>query len=321
MHNAITDVPGIAVGHADDLRTLTGCTVVLCDRGATVGVDVRGPAPGTRETDLCRAGAFIQQAHGVLLTGGSAFGLEAAGGVMRYCYERGIGVDVGVTRVPIIPAAVIFDLALGSVAWPDAAMGYAACLSSSSGSLVQGCVGAGVGATVGKLLGKDNATKSGIGSASVAIGSAIVGALVVVNALGNVVAPGSDVIIAGARGNDGRYRDSTEILIGSHTSEPHFFSNTTIGVIATDAALTKEQANHLASVSHNGLARTILPVHTMHDGDTMFCLATGTRLSDPTPTLLTLAVATVLAVERAIVNAVRFAVAAGGLPAAHDLAR
>ena len=314
----ITDVAGIEVGHAHDLETLTGCTVVLCREGATVGVDVRGGAPGTRETDLCRPGTLVRQANAVLLTGGSAFGLEAASGVVRYLWERGHGYDAGVARVPIVPGAVIFDLALGRIAWPDAGMGYEACERASAGAVAQGCVGVGAGASVGKLLGPARATKSGVGTASVRAGGHTVGAIVVVNALGNVVNPRDGRILAGARDpKSGEYVNAALGLGLAHLraeGAPDAATNTTIGVVATDASLDKEATNHLARVAHDGLARTIRPVHTLFDGDTIFALATGGGTPAPTSALLALSVATVEAVERAVVNAVRFATPAGGLP-------
>ena len=318
MHDAITDVEGIEVGHETDTDTVTGCTAVVCRAGAVAGVAVRGAAPGTRETDLCRPGTLVERAHAVVLCGGSAFGLEAASGVARHLAGEGIGYDAGGIRVPIVPAAVIFDLAIGEVAWPDVEAGRRAAAAATGGAPAQGCVGAGTGATVGKVLGMARATKSGIGTASADAGSAAVGAIVVVNAGGDVVDPAGGGIVAGARRPDGAgYADSVA-LVRRGFDPPPPVQQTTLAVVATDAALTVEQANHLASVAHDGLARTIRPVHTMHDGDTIFALATGPaggeRLSPVDVTRL--AVFAVDAGERATLAAARHATALGGLPAA-----
>lgn len=321
MYDAITDVQGIEVGHAEDLDALTGCSVILCRNGAVAGVDVRGAAPGTRETDVCRPTTLVERAHAVLLAGGSAFGLDAAAGVMRYLWERGLGLDVGVTRVPIVPGAVIFDLALGRVAWPDAEMALRACRMASGGQVAQGCLGVGTGATVGKLLGPAQATKSGVGSASVCVGDVTVGALVAVNAFGDVVHPETDEILAGTRHPEtGEFLNTAEHLRAGAGPVGFGATNTTIGVVATDADLTVEQANHLARVSHDGLARTIRPVHTMFDGDTLFALATG-QSGETDVQMVSLAAAAVEATERAVLNAVRFATATEGLPAGSDLRR
>jgi L-aminopeptidase/D-esterase-like protein len=316
MYNAITDVAGLEVGHAHDLDALTGCSVVLCRAGAVVGVDVRGAAPGTRETDLCRPGTLVDRAHAILLAGGSAFGLDAASGVMRYLWERRIGLDVGVTTVPIVPGAVLFDLGIGRVAWPQADMGYRACVDAQSGRIAQGCVGAGTGATVGKLRGMAGSTKSGIGTASMRVGSVTLGALVAVSAFGDVLLPGSNTIIAGARaaGTD-EYLDTALALREEASEEPEVGQNTTIGVVATDAALNSEQINHLAICAHDGLARTIRPVHTMLDGDTLFALATGAVPVDWRGSMLALASGAAEVVARAVVAAVAHATPAGGLPA------
>ncbi|CAA7600568.1 glutamate N-acetyltransferase [Acididesulfobacillus acetoxydans] len=316
MFNAITDVSGIEVGQAENRDALTGCTVIICREGAVVGVDVRGSAPGTRETDLCRPATLVDKAQAILLAGGSAFGLNAAAGVMRYLWERGIGYDVGVTKVPIVPGAVIFDLPLGQVAWPDEAMGYQACQTAGTGEVAQGCVGAGTGASVGKLFGPGQATKSGLGTASIRVGKAIVGALIVVNAFGDVVRPQDNTILAGTRHPlTGRFVNTArEVQKGSGQSILGA-TNTTIGVVATDADLSVEQANHLAKLAHDGLARTIRPVHTLFDGDTLFALATGKVKGEWHGEILALAAATVDAVERAVLNAVEYATAAGGLPA------
>jgi L-aminopeptidase/D-esterase-like protein len=261
---------------------------------------------------------LVDRAQAILLTGGSAFGLDAACGVMTYLEERGIGFDVGVTRVPIVPAAVIFDLFVGDHrVRPDAAMGYRACLAAQSGPVDEGNVGAGMGASVGKILGPAGATKSGVGTASVTLaGGVTVGALMVVNAFGDVRDPESGKIIAGARGSDGQYVDTTRLLLQG--GGPAGFgvgagpTNTTIGVVATDARLTKEGANKLAEMAHDGLARVISPIHTMFDGDVIFAMATGAKEQDVTA----LGVAAAEAVARAVVRAVRAAEGAGGLPGA-----
>ena len=316
MHDAITDVAGIEVGHDTDLEGLTGCTAVLCRDGAVAGVDVRGPAPGTRETDVCRPGRLVDRVHAVALCGGSAFGLEAASGVARHLADEGVGFDAWVARVPIVPAAVIFDLGLGAPAWPDLEAGRRAAAAASGAPPEQGCVGAGTGATVGKMLGPQNATKGGLGTASVRAGGATVGALVVVNAGGDVLDPGTGGIVAGARDpRTGAFADSVGLILGGAEPPPPG-AQTTLAVVATDAVLSVEQANHLASMAHDGLARTIRPAHTMFDGDTAFTLATGTG-APPRPDELTrLAVLAVAAVERATLNAVRHAMPMGGLPAA-----
>ena len=307
----LTAVSGLRVGHAQNDEALTGCTVVLCEDGAVGGVDQRGGAPGTRETDLLRPMHRIEKVHAVLLTGGSAFGLDAAAGGMRYLEERGIGYDTGVARVPIVPAAVIFDLAIGRPDMrPNAEMGYQACLNATSEPVAEGNVGAGAGATVGKILGMDQAVKAGIGSICVEIADGlIVGALVVVNALGDVVDPQSGKIIAGARSGDA-FADTLTIMRDLPV-EKAAQVNTVIGVVATNARLSKEEANKVAQMAQDGLARAVRPAHTMFDGDTIFALSTGDRAVDVN-------IAGAFAAEalaQAIVQAVRAARSAGGVPA------
>ncbi len=280
MIPSLTVVPGIKVGHWTDAPGLTGCTVVLCEAGATTGVDVRGSAPGTRETDLLRPGNLVEKAHAVLLAGGSAFGLDAASGVMAFLEKRGIGFDTGVARVPIVPGAVLFDLSVGNPgARPDKKAGYAACLAASSDPVPEGNVGAGCGATVGKILGMVGAMKSGIGSWAVALGGGVtVGALVAVNAFADVVDPQNPQrVLAGVFDRDNKRFLNTLDLLETMAATPGFAAgtNTTIGVVATNARLTKEQVNKVAQMAHNGLARTIRPVHTMFDGDAIFALSTG----------------------------------------------
>jgi len=262
----ITKVPGIRVGHATDPVGLTGCTVVLCPPGTIGSGEVRGGAPGTRETDLLRPGMLVEEVHAVLLTGGSAFGLSAADGVMRFLEERGIGFDADVAKVPIVPAAVLFDLGVGDPnVRPIPSAGYAACHSASE-DVVEGSVGAGTGATVAKIRGLSHAMKGGVGTASVEEDGLIVGALFAVNALGEIVDDDGEVLV-GARGGD----DVDEDV---EPPEPPV-GNTTIGVVATNARLSKERAHLLAIAAHDGLARAIRPSHTIWDGDTVFTLATG----------------------------------------------
>ena len=325
MHNAITDVEGIKVGHYTDREGITGCTVVLCEGGAVGGVDVRGSAPGTRETDLMRPVNMVQEVHAVVLTGGSAYGLDAASGAMRWLEERAIGFDVGVGVVPIVPAAVLFDLTLGDPkARPDAEAGYLACQSAADGPVAEGSVGAGTGATVGKLLGPKLATKSGLGTASVKIGKGIVvGAIVAVNAFGDVVDPDTGGILAGTRKPAvGGFVNTAKRMQGDLGQTILGFANTTLAVVATNSCLTKEAANKVAQMAHDGLARSIRPVHTMFDGDTVFALATGKppkrgKAKECDPSVVGAVAAEVLA--RAVVRAARQAESLGGLPAARDL--
>jgi L-aminopeptidase/D-esterase-like protein len=278
LGGAITDVPGVKVGHFTDERRPTGCTVILTEEGVVGGVDVRGSAPGTRETDLLSPTNLVDKVHGILLAGGSAFGLEAATGVVRWLEEKGHGFPAGPTRVPIVPAAILFDLGVGDHRIrPDADAGYKACAAASTGAPAEGSVGAGAGATVGKLYGMARAMKGGIGTAAVKVGKVTVGAIVAVNAVGDVIDPRSGEVIAGARSPDGKTRIglTAGMLRGELPPPLQAGMATTIGVIATDAQLTKAQAQKLAQHGHDGLARAIDPIHTMWDGDTIFCLATG----------------------------------------------
>jgi L-aminopeptidase/D-esterase-like protein len=329
-NNTLTAVPGIKVGHATDPVGLTGCTVVLCEAGAVGGVDQRGGAPGTRETDLLRPLHLVRKAHAVLLAGGSAFGLAAADGVMRYLAGRNIGIRTGPARVPIVPAAILFDLAVGSAdARPDAEMGYAACLAASDGPVSQGNVGAGTGCSAGKLLGAGYATKTGIGSAAIELGGGlIVAALIAANPFGDVVDE-SGRIIAGTRPlrtgplrtgplqGEG-YADTLAVLRGmSGRLALRIAGATVIGVVATNARLDKEQANKVAQMAHDGLARTIRPAHTLFDGDTLFALATGKVRASAT----LVGAYAAEAVAQAIVAAARSAAAAGGLPSGAEVVR
>ena len=318
---AITDIAGLSVGHFTDTRRPTGCTVLLCDPPAVAGVDVRGAAPGTRETDLLHPLATIDRIDALLLTGGSAFGLDAASGVMRWLEERGHGLGVGAARVPIVPAAVLFDLWVGDHRIrPDAAAGYAACEAASQQPPAQGSVGAGAGATVGKLFGIERGMRGGIGTASIKLGAVSIGALVAVNATGDVIDPASGRVVAGTRGADGRPRSATQAIAAGELP-PRALPGmaTTIGIVATDAQLTKAQCNKLATMAHDGLARSIDPIHTMADGDTLFALATGASGRSGEMTVLGAVAATVMA--RAVLNAVHAATGlhTPDLPAVRDL--
>lgn len=322
---SITDVAGLRVGHCTDTRRPTGCTVILTPEGAVAGVDVRGAAPGTRETELLSPLNAVEHGHALLLSGGSAFGLDAAGGVMRWLDERGFGAQVGPARVPIVPAAILFDLWIGDASIrPDAASGYAACEAASSAPVSEGNVGAGTGAAVGKLFGIGRAMRGGIGSASVTVGGITVGALVAVNAIGDVIDPATGQVVAGARTADGTALFGTmqALLRGEVPAPLQPGMATTIGVVATDAVLTKAQANKMAQMAHDGLARSINPVHTMTDGDTLFALATGASGRSASLTLIGALGAEVMAT--AVLRAVRAATRLHGpglpdLPAAGDL--
>ncbi|NLX52557.1 MAG: P1 family peptidase [Deltaproteobacteria bacterium] len=310
-------IDGIEVGHAENLTAATGCTVVICREGATAGVDVRGGAPGTRETDLLNPVNLVQKIFAVMLAGGSAFGLDAAAGVMQYLEERAIGFDVGVTRVPIVSGAVLFDLTFGD--WrirPDKAMGYEACRNASR-HCPQGNVGAGTGATVGKILVMNRAMKSGLGMYALEVDRLQVGALVAVNCLGDVIDPQTGEKLAGLLAEDGRTpADTEEVMIAAYAEKKNLFAgNTTIGVVATNAALEKAQAAKLASMAHNGYARTMRPAHSMVDGDTIFTLATGLVEAD----LSTVGLLAARVMERAVVNAVRNTSSMGGLKCFADL--
>jgi len=307
-NGTLTDVAGLRVGHFTDARRPTGCTVILTPEGAVAGVDVRGAAPGTRETELLSPLNAVEAVHALLLAGGSAFGLDAAGGVMRWLDERGFGVPVGPARVPIVPAAILFDLWIGDPSIrPDAAAGYAACETASDAAVSQGNVGAGAGCSVGKLFGIARAMRGGLGSASITVDGITVAALVAVNAIGDVLDPSSGTVIAGARTPDGRALFGTMAALrrGELPAPLQVGAATTLGVVATDAVLAKAQATKLAQMAHDGFARAINPVHTMTDGDTIFALATGASGRTASVTLLGALGADVMAA--AIVNAVRAA--------------
>jgi L-aminopeptidase/D-esterase-like protein len=318
---SLTDVAGVKVGHFTDPRRPTGCTVVLTEGGAVCGVDVRGGAPGTRETDLLDPINVVDKVHAVVLSGGSAFGLEAATGVVRFLEEKGIGFPAGPVKVPIVPAAILFDLRLGDAKIrPDANAGYAAARAASTSEVLEGNVGAGAGATVGKLFDVDRAMKCGVGTASIRLPSGlVVAALVAVNAAGDVVDPASGRIVAGARTADGRGLAGTlkALVAGRPPGEPLRGENTTIGVIATNAALTKAETTKVAQMAHDGLARTIAPVHTPWDGDTLFALSLGA--ATPPGGVLVVGALAAEAVARAVLRAARTARGLPGLPAAADL--
>ncbi|ROZ69678.1 P1 family peptidase [Ramlibacter sp. WS9] len=321
---AITDVAGIEVGHFTDTRRPTGCTVVIAREGAVAGVDVRGAAPGTRETDLLSPTNLVDRVHGILLAGGSAWGLDAATGVVRWLEEQGVGFPVGPVRLPIVPGAVLFDLLVGDATIrPDADAGYRACELASAKAPAEGNVGAGTGAAIGKIFGIERGMKGGIGTASVTVDGVTVGALIACNALGDVIDPDTALPIAGARTRNGKaLLDSRRALLRGEPPKPHLAgTNTTIGVIATDAVITKAQACRLATMGHDGLARSINPVHTMSDGDTLFALGTGR--AGKSLGMMVLGTMAAEAVALAVVRAVRAAqgitIGKLRLPAAGDL--
>ncbi|WP_103105146.1 P1 family peptidase [Brevibacillus reuszeri] len=312
MNGTIIDVPGVKVGHAQNEEALTGCSVIILEQPSVCGVDVRGSAPGTRETDLLDPVNLVNAVHAICLSGGSAYGLDAATGVMQYLEEQGIGLEVGYGVVPIVPAAVLFDLAVGDYRIrPDRAMGFEAAAAANREDCAQGNVGAGTGASVGKLNGFDHAMKSGVGTASISLPNGlVVGALVAVNAVGHVVEPQTGEILAGPRDEEGQIQDSVEMMKARAFSPNPPGTNTTIAVVASNATFTKAEAKKVAQMAHDGLARTIRPIHTMFDGDTIFAVATG-GIETSVDLVGTLS-ADVLA--EAVIRAVKSAEAAGGLP-------
>jgi len=313
-----SEIEGIKVGHAQDLRAATGCTVIISEEGATVGVDVRGGAPGTRETDLLNPVNLVQKVHAITLSGGSAFGLDATAGVMQYLEERKVGFDVQVTKVPIVCAAALFDLTIGDYRIrPDKAMGYQACLNAVSTECKQGTIGAGTGATVGKILGMHRAMKSGLGCYALEAEGLKVGALVAVNCLGDVVDPLSGKRLAGPLNEDMQtLGDTEEIMIGSYSDKKNLFSgNTTIGVVTTNATFTKAQVTKLASMAQNGYARTMRPAHSMYDGDTIFAMSTGSVEAD----LSVVGLLAARVMERAVIAAIKNAESLCGLRCYTDL--
>jgi L-aminopeptidase/D-esterase-like protein len=316
----LTAIAGIKVGHHTLAARPTGCTVILAESGAVAGVDVRGSAPGTRETDLLNPLNLVDRVHAIVLAGGSAFGLDAASGVMRYLDERNIGFPTPYGVVPIVPAAILFDLGVGDPkVRPGADCGYAAASSASSGPIAEGNVGAGAGATVGKLHGMAHAMKGGIGTAALTLPNGLtVAALVAVNAYGDVIDPATGRVVAGVRTEDGRGLADARVLLraGASLKNP-IGQNSTIGVVVTNARLTKTQATKVAQMAHDGLARAITPIHTQSDGDTLFALATGALALDADVSVVGALAAE--AVADAVLRAVRQATGLPGLPAVRDL--
>lgn len=318
----LTAVPGIRVGHVTLEDAPTGCTVILADGGAVAAVDVRGGAPGTKETDLLDPVNMVQEAHAIVLSGGSAFGLDAATGVMRYLEEKGVGFDVGVAKVPIVPAAILFDLgATGKPnVRPGADCGYRAAAAASAGPVAEGSVGAGAGATVGKLGGPGLAMKGGVGTWSIRQENGlVVAALIAVNAVGDVIDPDTGQIVAGVRSPDGGFADARKILRAGMPGRGRRGENTTIGVITTNARLTQAQATKVAQMAQDGLARSIYPSHSPADGDTLFVLATGGLEADAN--LLAVGALAADVTAQAVLRAVREATSIPGYPAVRDLER
>jgi L-aminopeptidase/D-esterase-like protein len=316
----LTAVSGLKVGHSTLSGRPTGCTVILAEGGAVAGVDVRGSAPGTRDTDLLDPVKLVPQGHAIVLSGGSAFGLSAADGAVRYLEEKRIGFQFGGSYVPIVPAAVLFDLPIGDGRIrPGPDCGYAAARAATTDAVVEGNVGAGAGATVGKMLRRDRGMKGGIGSAAIELpGGVVIAALVAVNAAGNVMDPSTGQFIAGGRSEDGRsIADLRQLLRGEAQPVEGTIENTTLGVVATNVTLTKVQATKLAQVAHDGFARAIYPAHTSVDGDAIFALATGTHAGAANLDQLGALAADVTA--EAIVRAIRAATGIPGYPAARDL--
>ena len=314
------DIPGLKTGHAQNAEAGTGCTVVICEEGAVAGVDVRGGAPGTRETDLLDPSNMVERIHAVVLAGGSAFGLDAASGVMEVLEARGIGFDIGMTKVPIVCSAVLFDLLCGD--WkvrPDRAMGRAAAENAFDPAFtpLRGSVGAGTGALMGKFHGLDCAMRGGLGAFAYRTGPLVVGALVAVNCLGDVMEPGTGDILAGAWDRrERRFLGTEEAVMNAYQEKKNVFAgNTTLGVVATNACLTKAQAKKLASMAHDGFARSMRPAHTMVDGDTIFALSVG----DLEAEMNTLGALAARAVEEAVADAVRSAAGGYGFPSVADI--
>ena len=300
----IKQIKDFRIGNAEYNEGVTGCTVIICEEGATAGVEVKGGAPGTRETDLLNPVNMVDKIHGILLTGGSAVGLDAASGVMEYLEEREIGFDVGVTKVPIVCAAALFDLAIGNYKIrPDKKLGYEACVDSEKRNIKEGNYGAGLGATIGKILGPQNSMKGGLGTYAVKIGELMIGAVVAVNALGDVYDSEENKIIAGVLDSEKKNLLNTEsIMVSKYDDKTNLFNgNTTIGAIITNGKLTKSEANKVASMAHNGFARSIRPVHTMFDGDTIFTMASGKIIVD----VNTIGMISANIMEKAVVNAIK----------------
>ncbi len=318
MENSITDIPGIKVGHAQNLEAGTGCTAIICENGAVTGVDVRGGGPGTREIDALDPVNLVTKAHAVYLGGGSAYGLEGASGVMQYLEEKGIGFDVGAGIVPIVPGAVLFDFFVGRHdIRPDKKMGYQACENASDKNTLQGNFGAGTGAAVGRMRGPEFFMKGGLGTASRQVGDLIVGAIVAVNCFGDIINPGTGELVAGILDDDKKGLGNTMSIISSGKSNgaDTFSSNTTIGCIAVNADFSKVESTKVAMMAHDGFARAINPIHTMTDGDTIFCMAAGGVKSDPT----TVGAIAADVMAEAIVNAVKNAESAYGIPSYKEI--
>ncbi len=319
MFRSILDVPGIKVGHAQDFFSKTGATVILCTDGAVAGIDIRGSAAGTRQTDALSPSHSVSAVHAVLIVGGSAFGLDATGGVMRFLEERSVGYDVLVTKVPIVPSVVLFDLAFGSSSVrPDQNMGYEACLNASAIDVPEGSIGAGTGATVGKFFGIANAMKGGVGSWSEQLPDDItVGALAAVNAFGDIRSLEDGRIIAGARTAEDStlFADTVRLFREGRKRNAFMVNNTTIGVVATTARLSKEEAGKVARICQNGLAKTASPAHTTFDGDTVIVLSMGNRECDLNGLCVTAESAFRTAVQRAVTHAHGF----GLLPDFRDI--
>ncbi|WP_459479150.1 P1 family peptidase [Clostridium saccharoperbutylacetonicum] len=315
------DIDGIKLGHAENKEGGTGCSVVICEQGATGGVDVRGGAPGTRETDLLNPMEMVDKIHAVVLSGGSAFGLDASGGVMQYLEGNDIGFDVTVAKVPIVCQAVLFDLSFGDPkVRPDKEMGFKACLNSENyKDDINGNIGAGYGATVGKFLGTDYSMKGGLGTYAIKVGNLEVGAIVAVNCLGDVIDPSNLNIIAGAYDHENKEFLNTERLIIENLENPKnpFKGNTTIGIIVTNADFTKSEANKVASMAHNGYGRTMRPAHTMFDGDTIFTMSTNKVTADVT----TVGMLAATVMEKAIIRGVKSSQGLFNIPSCSDINR
>lgn len=313
------DINGIRLGHAQNENGGTGCSVVICEEGATGGVDVRGGSPGTRETDLLNPMEMVDKINAVVLSGGSAFGLDASSGVMEYLENKNIGFDVTVTKVPIVCQAVLFDLAFGNPkVRPDKKMGLEACKDSETyKGDINGNIGAGFGATVGKFLGADYSMKGGLGTYAIKVGSLEVGAIVAVNCLGDVINSSNLEFIAGAYDKEKKIFINTEKYILNNLDHPKnpFKGNTTIGIIVTNAKFTKAEANKVASMAHNGYGRTMRPAHTMFDGDTIFTMATNKVDADVT----TVGMIAAQVMEKAIIRGVKSAQGLFGIPSYSDI--
>lgn len=317
---SFNSIEGIRIGNAQNFDGQTGCTVLICEKGAPAGVDVRGGSPGTRETDLLNPVNLVDRIHAVMLSGGSAFGLDAASGAMQYLEERNIGFDVGVTKVPIVCSAVLFDLKIGNYKIrPDKKMGYEACKDAELNIVKNGNVGAGTGATVGKISGIEHSMKGGLGVFAMQEGELKVGAVVAVNCLGDVVDPKNKNIIAGVLGDDGKhFLNSEKIMLERYRDRKNLFSgNTTIGVVVTNAKFTKTEMNKIAQMTHDGYARTMNPAHSMFDGDTIFSMSTGDIEAD----MSVVGFLSANVMEKAILRAVQSADSVFGFKSYKDISK